>query len=627
MKKKIAVLTSGWALDFVTSMLEGMKEAAAGCNTDLYVFLAYKFYEPNGDPNTTGFAVYDLINYQDYDGIIITPNFFNDDERAEAERKKILKSGVPAVSINKPMEGLSFISAINHDVYRDLISHLIEKHNCKNLAFIGGPFNESGAKSNYEAFLQALESHNLPAKKEQIFIHGDWSYNWAYDVAQKLLEDPEKIPDGIVCINDLAAMAVERVAAEKNISIPQELKVIGFDNIELASTIIPSITTVTSDGDRMGAEAVKVILEGIKEPVVRTVKARPIYRQSCGCQSSVSETQVKFSQRFHGELEDSQRFTSHLRHLEDIFIRHETMDELCKHLQYYFAYRHNFEGYDMAILLNEDVARELEKGVESKNAGPVYGKKMRTLVNLVDGNAVPCKTIQTRDLIPESLKTEENALYLFLPVFNQKIVHGYYVSRNYTGLLKNKNAYNWTRNFGAIIEKFRQTSAYRSMSQQLLLLSTQDSLSGLLNRTGLDIYAQKLFEENNSQNKATEIIFADINNMKLINDKHGHIYGDIAVKTVAETIREVIPPGYLSIRYGGDEFVIIGQRKGKINYSEKIQTDLEKRSNKMSLPFKLTVSLGQKIFKAGKETSLDQAIREVDQIMYQQKILFHKSKK
>ena len=276
MKKKIAVLTSGWALDFVTSMLEGMKEAAAGCNTDLYVFLAYKFYEPNGDPNTTGFAVYDLINYQDYDGIIITPNFFNDDERAEAERKKILKSGVPAVSINKPMEGLSFISAINHDVYRDLISHLIEKHNCKNLAFIGGPFNDSGAKSNYEAFLQALESHNLPAKKEQIFIHGDWSYNWAYDVAQKLLEDPEKIPDGIVCINDLAAMAVERVATEKNISIPKELKVIGFDNIELASTIIPSITTVTGDGDRMGAEAVKVILEGQLRPGLYTDKAAAV---------------------------------------------------------------------------------------------------------------------------------------------------------------------------------------------------------------------------------------------------------------------------------------------------------------------------------------------------------------
>ena len=95
------------------------------------------------------------------------------------------------------------------------------------------------------------------------------------------------------------------------------------------------------------------------------------------------------------------------------------------------------------------------------------------------------------------MKAKESAVYLFIPIFNRKCLQGYYVSKNYTGLLESKYAYNWTRNFGVSIEKFRQTVKYKLMSEQLRTLSTKDALSGLLNRTGLEVFGTKFFEEAN----------------------------------------------------------------------------------------------------------------------------------
>lgn len=626
MKKKIAVLTSGWAVDIVRSFLDGMKEAAFAKNTDLYVFLAYKFNEPDGQANTTGFSIYDLINYKDYDGVIITPNLFNDQARAEEERLKILKSGVPAVSIYQPMEGMSFISSINHQSFKNQVLHLIKEHGCKNLAFIGGPANDAGAVSNYQAFKEALCENNLPLNEKAIFLNGDFSYEWAFDVAKNLLKKNKNLPDAVVCVNDLAAMACECVCSQRGISVPRDIKIVGFDNVSFSPSIIPSLTTIDCQDKKMGHEAVDLVLRKPSKPETLLVKAKNIYRQSCGCQTILTDQQTRFSLSYPRELDASQRFASHLRHMEDVFIKYQSTQELNKNLENFYLRRHSYEGDNMAILLNESLIKELEEGNEGEKENFLYDKKMRPLVMLVDGKIEKSPLIKTRALVPQPLMGQEAGMYIFMPILNQKYIHGYYVGKNNTDILINKNAYNWTRNFGTIIEKFRQTSRYRIMSQELLKLSTKDALSGLLNRRGMEIYAQKLFEKNIAEKKNTEIIFADINDMKMINDRYGHLHGDLAVKTMAETIRSAIPEDYLAIRYGGDEFVIIGQKKNKVDYCREIENDLQKRTKNMSLPYQLTVSLGQKLFDFSENLTLSEAITQVDKIMYEDKKEYHRKK-
>ncbi|MCR4741819.1 MAG: GGDEF domain-containing protein [Treponema sp.] len=625
-KKKFAVLTSGWSVDYVLSTLQGMREACKKANADLYVFTFYRYLESKDEANTTGFAIFDLINYQDYDGIIIMPNLFNDDRLVEIQRKKILESGIPAVSLIQPLEGLHFINSENHLAYKKLILHLINEHKLSHLCYIGGPDGNAGSESNYKAFVEAIKESGLNIK-DQIFAgKTDWSYDTAYQVAKNLFTDKNNLPQAVVCVNDWAAMATIRAAEENGIRVPQDLKIVGFDNISISDKVIPSISSVDINANQMGIAAIELLLSKPKRVTSRIVYAETIIRSSCGCVNEITPEQVQYSMSYNSLLDKEQQFASQLRHLEDTFIKHETLMSLTNNLQTYFEKRHLFEGPDFAILINQGVIDSLQESIDSPEESRTFDEKLKTIVNIQNGKPSQRFDIDKRQLIPENMISEESTLYLFLPIFNQKYLHGYYLSKNCLDLLLNKSAYNWTRNFGTIIEKFRQTSVYRYISEQLKVLSTKDSLSDLLNRAGLDMYGFSLFERNNEEGIPTQIIFVDINDMKTINDKYGHLQGDLAVKTVADSIAKEIPQSYIAVRYGGDEFVIIGPYLEEIDYCKKIENHLAQKVKKMTLPYNLTASFGSKIFAANERQDLLSAIKVVDEIMYKNKLNFHSKK-
>ena len=631
-KKRIAILTSGWSVDYVLSVLEGMEKACRKNNADMYVYVSYKSFESDGSSNTTGFSIFDLIKPEDYDGIVFMPGLFNDDETAEKERRKIVKSGVPAVSINSHQEGLSYVGSDNFRIVKNLISHLIEKHRISEFAYIGGPDGNEGSESNFRAFRESLSEHGIPIPEGNIYLGGDWTFDFAYQKAQKIFAKGKKPPRAVVCINDWAAMAVIKAALEHQIDVPNDLKVIGFDDISFASCVTPSLSTVNMRADKMGEEAVKILLEGNGTNVSKKIKAVPYFRQSCGCIHELTGKQKIYSMHSPQKIDASPRFASHLRHIENVFIQNGNIGSLEDELQKYFEKRHSFEGSDFSIMIKEEVIKSLVNVKYSYQSSTDYGKKMHTLVNIKEGKAVPKdpskQVIPTRNLFPETMNDEKPSTYLFIPIFNLRYLQGYYVSKDSFLMIKDKVAYNWSRDFGASIEKFRQTVGYKLMSEQLTVLSTQDALSGLLNRTGLDIFAQDLFFKNNVTNKSTFIMFVDINDMKVINDRYGHLHGDLAVKTVAEAIKEIFPKSFLAIRYGGDEFVVIGTRPGtaKTDYQAKLKQDLALRTKTMSLPYSLSVSLGVKEFPPDGKAKLMDAIEEVDEIMYKNKEEYHKKK-
>lgn len=624
-KKKIAVLTSGWSIDYILSVFDGMKKACEGKNIDLYIFSCYKFSEPSGESNTTGFAIFNLAKLKDFDGVVIMPNLFNDPEQVKIQHKRILEAGIPAVSLNEELEGLHFINSENHNTYRDLILHLINHHGFKRLAYLGGPENNPGAESNYEAYREALKASGIRYSNSMFIGSCDWSYESALVIANEYFDKVKKIPEAIVCVNDWAAMAVITAAIEHGYSVPEDIKVIGCDEISYSDKVYPSITTLSIQPEKIGQTAIELLLEKPKTPTKKIIESIPKIRQSCGCTTEITQSQIKYGADFYRLLDHERRISSHLRHLEDTFITHETVKSLSDNLQEYFEKRHPVEGSDFAILINQNVVNSLKQSIMSPKESSTFDETLLSLANIEKGKPVERFTVTSKEMIPENMKSKESTMYLFLPIFNQKYIHGYYVAKNSYELLKNKTAYNWTRNFGTIIEKYRQTSIYRMLSEQMKFLSTQDSLSGLFNRAGLKKYGSKLFEKNLEEGNPTQIIFVDINSMKTINDKFGHLQGDLAVKTVAEAISFSIPSGYIAVRYGGDEFVIIGTAREDIDVCQKINETLAQRVVKMTLPYNLTVSLGSKIFVSTEKSTMEEAIKEVDEVMYINKTAYHKT--
>ena len=127
--------------------------------------------------------------------------------------------------------------------------------------------------------------------------------------------------------------------------------------------------------------------------------------------------------------------------------------------------------------------------------------------------------------------------------------------------------------------------------------------------------------------KKSVILVADINRMKVINDKYGHLQGDNAIKIVANVIKSSIPYDWKAVRYGGDEYVIIGEYDASEDM-EAIKTGITEKAKRVSedlnLPFRLSVSVGYVIIEPENKLGNEEYFRMADEAMYEMKQEAHK---
>ena len=161
MNKKIAVLACGWSTHFLKSFIQGMQKAVYGKKTDIYLFNTYNYTEYSGFPNYTGASIFNIINYEDFDGIVILADLIGNPRILERERLRILKSGKPAISINKKMEGICCIRIDNYTGMYDVLDHVIKMHNVKDIAYISGKESSFDISERYRAYMQVLKDNNI----------------------------------------------------------------------------------------------------------------------------------------------------------------------------------------------------------------------------------------------------------------------------------------------------------------------------------------------------------------------------------------------------------------------------------------------------------------------------------
>lgn len=624
MKKKIAVLGNGWAFDFINSVIEGLKEATKNTHTDIYYFTCYRFHNPDTSINVTGYKIYDLINISDFDGYVILANLFEDEEALEKIVSRIKKAHKPVVSLVRKIDGIPCIRGDNYTGFYKLISHLIEEHKAQKIAYIGGIENDVQSIERYTAFENALRDHNVGLTEALIYKTGDWSFRFGFEAGIELFKKKIGKPDAIVCSNDIEAYGVIRAAIECNIKIPEDIKIVGFDNDSLSERTFPSLSTVETKCKDMGIKAMEILSDFENKQEDISIPSEPVIRQSCSCHKTITSVQKNHSLRSLLVQDEEERFTAHLRHTEDVFINDDNVHIFWDACQKFFLKRHFFEGENFSILLNKDLFTSTVYQVD-KLEDIQISEELTPLVNLQNGNIVKPENIKTSHLLPDNFLSKENNVYIFLPIVFHNSFFGYYCTKNNMKLLFNKRGYSWAKNIANSIAKFLEKTKYRLLSQKYLGLSTKDALSDVYNRTALDLFAKEMYETNRHSDECTAIYFIDVNDMKAINDIHGHLHGDMAIKIVADELKNIVPERWLIIRYGGDEFVIIGTcNKDYVDILEDFNKKLEVSCNRMSLPYRVSVSIGLGIVPPDSVLSLSDEISKVDTIMYEHKKEYHR---
>ena len=173
-----------------------------------------------------------------------------------------------------------------------------------------------------------------------------------------------------------------------------------------------------------------------------------------------------------------------------------------------------------------------------------------------------------------------------------------------------------------IIEDFKDITHHKELEQHLREIAITDELTGLFNRRGFLTLAEKQLGNALRADHDMFLIFADLDNMKEINDTLGHETGDLALATAASLLRTTFRQADLLARLGGDEFAVFISCKPGTDSEQAILSRLEaniaQENRDGALPFSVAISFG--VVQLKKEETLGQVMIRADGMMYESKI-------
>lgn len=143
--------------------------------------------------------------------------------------------------------------------------HLLELRR-RHVACIAGPAGLELSDDRVQGLRRTLALGGIEMADSDL-LHADFSSTGGYQAAKQLLQRAQR-PDAIFCCNDMMAIGVLRAAGELQIEVPQQLAVIGFDDIELAQFVHPPLTTVAQNTRRLGNLTAQFLLERIADPAL-----------------------------------------------------------------------------------------------------------------------------------------------------------------------------------------------------------------------------------------------------------------------------------------------------------------------------------------------------------------------
>ena len=174
-----------------------------------------------------------LLNYN-VAGVVIT-----DATLSLNATEDFINNEIPLVLFNRKIidDQIYSVCCNNFEASKQIANFLLSC-GCENLVYISGNENTSTSKEREEGFIAVLQKENITYQK---YI-SDFTYKGGYQTAKEILKE-KMLPDGFFVANDIMALGVLDALREENIAIPEMTKVIGFDNIEMASWPAYSLTT------------------------------------------------------------------------------------------------------------------------------------------------------------------------------------------------------------------------------------------------------------------------------------------------------------------------------------------------------------------------------------------------
>lgn len=174
-----------------------------------------------------------------------------------------LESKIPSVALNSICDCFTSIIADNEAGAFSVVDYLIKLGHTK-IAAIQGMREYTTSKQRLEGYYKALTGSGIQVDP-RLIKEGDWTSNGGYTAMNELLQNKDNIPTAVFAFNDITAFGAIAAINDSGLSVPDDISVVGFDNIDQCEYMRPRLTTVSQDIDLLGKIAVQNLLNLFKE--------------------------------------------------------------------------------------------------------------------------------------------------------------------------------------------------------------------------------------------------------------------------------------------------------------------------------------------------------------------------
>lgn len=630
-RKYIAVIMSRPDYDYQTALLEGIFRTAFKNDCNVAVF---------STPNSEMFAenikypgrIFDLPNTEHLCGIIYVPDTINDADAKVVTEKLRRTTDCKVISIDYEIDGFNSISNKGEQAAEIVISHMIEVHGCKKIAFMTGPQDNVHSEGRLHIFRRIMQSHGLEVD-ESLLFYGDFWYNEGKTVVNSLTENGKALPDAIVCASERMAYSVYKALTDKGYKVPRDVLLGCYSD---GNSDFGFITYCGKDVQALGDEAVDWIFNGPDEhKAIRIDKSLEVQKSfTCGCapcppdyifepkNDTFSEEVGYFSinNGMMGTLLNSVDFTDYFWKIDwyTRFVEGLRHFSICMSNGWDTLLPEHMSLYDKSTPMHLLYQRDVDDNGNMEHS-VLFDRKF---------DISEMHPVLWRD-------TEKPQAFFFYPLVSDDNSFGYAaLSFGHTTRSTDNIYLFWLKDIVYSFESQKRRFAMEYLYQQMQKNAITDVMTSLGNHNGYSLKSHKLLSEAKSNGDMIFVIMGDLNCLKYINDTFGHESGNNAIIAAADALSATTVPGARieeNFRMGGDEFLKVAIGKFGNDDAENCIADIKDRLNKVNnskkYPFPIYLSLGSCTCISSKVKSIDEMMNDADMKMFADKAKIKKETK
>lgn len=214
-------------------------------------------FDGDAGPATTTTSVQAAIHRR-VDGMVVAVS------DVDGDIAEVLRANIPVVVVGASASklDLDWVTADDTRIAGDVVDRLVSMGHTA-IATISGPQEHAPGGPRQRGFHAALVGHGLPLPDEYV-VEGDWTRSGGFGAMRTLLA-LEKRPTAVFCANDLMAIGAIDAVRQAGLSIPDDIAVVGVDDIEAASLVSPALTTVRIPAEEIGRAAGDLLVHRIED--------------------------------------------------------------------------------------------------------------------------------------------------------------------------------------------------------------------------------------------------------------------------------------------------------------------------------------------------------------------------